>query len=181
MFETRRGGRQGEGTGRMTVLARGLSRLSPAAGTYIRFGAGGVFRRFRNSLRRMSWRPGLAPRESIWSDSRKFSRIGFQLGRHKMARKRRLQKGETPRSEKSPGGGIRLGIRNRAEACGGALDRRRRQSEAGRLRQEDRKGMTVWEKRKEAGAATVEPRRKRHLAHFPNRFGLMSGTGMMFA
>ena len=79
-----------------------------------------------------------------------------------------LQKGETPRSEKVPEEGIRLGIRNRAEACGGV-------TAALGLPQEDRKDMAAGKKRKEAGAATVESRRKRRLAHFPNSFGLRFG------
>ena len=155
------------GDWRMTVLARGLSRLSPAAGTYIRFGTGDISQKVPEFASEEGPGPGLAPRESVWSVSRKFSRIRFQFGRHKRTRKR-ASEGRNAEERKSPGGGIRLGIRNRAEACGGV-------TAAWGLPQEDRKDMAAGKKRKEAGAATVESRRKRRLAHFPNSFGLRFG------
>ena len=85
-----------------------------------------------------------------------------------------LQKGETPRSEKvQEEFASESGIERKPEAA--AL------RPHGGLHQEDRKDMAEGEKRKDAVEATVESRRKRRLAHFPNRFGLRSGTGMRFA
>ena len=49
------------------------------------------------------------------------------------------------------------------------------------LPQEDRKDMAAGKKRKDAVEATVESRRKRRLAHFPNSFGLRSWGSMRFA
>ena len=78
-----------------------------------------------------------------------------------------LQKGETPRSEKVPGEfASESGIERKLAA---AL------RPHGGLPQEDRKDMAAGKKRKEAVAATVESRRKRRLAHFPNSFGLRFG------
>ena len=99
----------------MTILARGLSRRPTAVGTYIRFGAGGVFRRFWNSLLRMSrvqvWRRGKAfgafLGNSLESDFNWAGIRGPGSG---------VSEGRNAEERKSPGGGIRLGIRNRAEA-----------------------------------------------------------------
>ena len=151
----------------MAVLARGLSRLSPAAGTYIRFGTGGVSRRFRNSLRRrgrvQAWRRGKAFGVSLGNSLE--SDFNWAVIRGPGSG---LQKGETPRSEKVPEGEFasESGIERNPEA---ALQPH------GGSSQEDRKDMAAGKKRKDAVAATVESRRKRRLAHFQNSFGLRFG------
>lgn len=68
---------------RTTALTRGLSRRPAAVDTRVRFGAGGISRRFRNSPGRKNRSSSLRRRERIWNVSRKFSRIRFQFGRHK--------------------------------------------------------------------------------------------------
>ena len=124
-------------------------------------------RMFRNSLRRRSrvqaWRRGKAFGVSLGNSLESDFNWAVIRGPGSGA-----SEGRNAEERKSPGGGIRLGIRNRAEACGGV-------TAAWGLPQEDRKDMAAGKKRKEAVAATVESRRKRRLAHFPNSFGLRFG------
>ena len=94
--------------------ARRLAHDRPCAGTF-KTAAGGrniyPFRHRRRFPRVPEFAsdeepgPGLAPRESFWSVSRKFSRIRFQLGRHKRTGKR-ASEGRNAEERKSPGGGI---------------------------------------------------------------------------
>ena len=83
--------------------------------------------------------------------------------------------GRNAEERKSPGGEFasESGIERKPEAAGrwivgGVMA-------VWGLPQEDRKDMAAGEKRKDAVEATVEPRRKRRLAHFPNSFGLRFG------
>ena len=100
-LETGHSGRQGEGDGTYD---------HPCAGTFKTADGGRniyPFRRRRRFPKVLEFAsedepgPGLAPRESIWSISRKFSRIRFQLGRHKRARKRGFRRAKRRGAKKS--------------------------------------------------------------------------------
>ena len=89
----------GKARRRTIVLARGLSRRPPAAGTYIRFGTGDVSQKVPEFASEEGPGPGLAPRESVWSVSRNSLESDFNLAVIRGPGSG-LQKGETPRSEK---------------------------------------------------------------------------------